>query len=114
MNMTKLCCWSLVIEMAIIGTLSAAEAPVYSNRGKLLIWQDGSGKEHAAKTPADWARRRAHILANMEKVMGPLPPANRKAPLEVTVTEEFKGEGLVRKKITYAAEKGDRVPAYLF
>src|SRR5436853_604947 len=56
---------------------------------------------------------RAEILKRMEQVMGPLPGPERKVPLHVKVLEEEKLDGYVRKKITYAAEKGDRVPAYL-
>lgn len=45
--------------------------------------------------------------------MGPLPAADHKAPLDVGVAVEEKLDGYVRKKLTYAAEAGDRVPAYL-
>src|SRR5262249_47219069 len=86
----------------------------YTDRARLLVWKDAEGKDHPITTAADWRKRRAHILANMQKVMGPLPDASRKAPLDVRVVEEFKGDGFIRKKLTYAAEKGDRVPAYLF
>ncbi len=56
---------------------------------------------------------RAALLRKMERVMGPLPGDDRKVPLDVRVEEETKLDGYVRKKLTYAAEKGDRVPAYL-
>jgi dienelactone hydrolase len=56
---------------------------------------------------------RAALLKKMERVMGPLPGNDRKVPLDVKVEEETKLDGYVRKKLTYAAEKGDRVPAYL-
>ena len=50
----------------------------------------------------------------MQRVMGPLPGPSRKVPLDVRVTEETKTPRFVRKKLTFAVEKGDRVPAYLF
>jgi dienelactone hydrolase len=56
---------------------------------------------------------RAAIRAKMEKAMGPLPGADRKVPLDVKVEGEEKLDGYVRRKVTFAAEKGDRVPAYL-
>jgi dienelactone hydrolase len=56
---------------------------------------------------------RAALLRKMERVMGPVPGADRKVPLDVQVLEETKLDGYVRRKITYAAETGDRVPAYL-
>jgi dienelactone hydrolase len=49
----------------------------------------------------------------MELVMGPLPGAERKVPLDVKIAEETKLDGYTRKKLTFAAEKGDRVPAWL-
>jgi dienelactone hydrolase len=56
---------------------------------------------------------RPTILKRMELVMGPLPAADGKMPLDIQVTAEEKLDGYVRKKLTYAAEAGDRVPAYL-
>src|SRR5262245_56919273 len=56
---------------------------------------------------------RAAIRKRMEEVMGPFPAADRKVPLDVRVTAEEKLDGYVRKRVTYAAEEGDRVPAYL-
>src|SRR6476619_1971731 len=61
-----------------------------------------------ADTPA-----RPAALKRMEEVMGPLPAADRKVPLDVRVSAEDELDGYVRKKLTYAAEAGDRVPAYL-
>src|SRR3954452_17454682 len=91
-----------------------ADPPNYPDKANLLVWRDAEGKEHPVRTAADWARRRQHILANMQRVMGPLPGPERKVPLAVKVTEEVKGTGWVRKKLTFAVEKDDRLPAYLF
>jgi acetyl esterase/lipase len=62
---------------------------------------------------ADAARRRAQTLAHMQQVMGPLPTDAAKVPLDVQYTEEVRTPHFVRKKLTYAVAKGDRVPAYL-
>lgn len=57
-------------------------------------------------------RERERILAGMQEVMGPLPRGSKSPPgIAVVETEEL--PGLVRKKITYAGDDGDRVPAYL-
>jgi dienelactone hydrolase len=56
---------------------------------------------------------RAAIRKKMELVMGPLPGDDRKVPLDVKLVSEEKLDGYVRKKLTFAAEKGDRVPAWL-
>jgi dienelactone hydrolase len=94
--------------------VSSAEPPFYPDKGKLLVYRDEGGREHPVTTPADWAKRRAHVLANMQLVMGPLPDASREVPLGVRVSEEVKTDRYTRKKLTFAVEPGDRLPAYLF
>ncbi|MBN1346089.1 MAG: prolyl oligopeptidase family serine peptidase [Phycisphaerae bacterium] len=79
-----------------------------------MVWVDASGKAHPVKTPADWAKRRADILAGMREVMGPLPPPSRKVPLDVRVEGIFEAPKFTRKKISFATERDCRVPAYLF
>ena len=64
----------------------------------------------AFAAPFDWDRRR--ILDNMQLVMGPLPPRAKRAP-RFRVLEETRGEKYTLRKITYEAEPGDQVPAYL-
>ena len=56
---------------------------------------------------------RAAVLKKMQEVMGPVPVADRKVPLDPKVEGEEKLDGYVRKKVTFTAEKGDRVPAWL-
>jgi pimeloyl-ACP methyl ester carboxylesterase len=91
----------------------SSDAPSYSDKSRLLVVRDADGKETPVRTADDWAKRRAHILANMQFVMGPLPGDEAKVPLDVKVTEEVKVGGYIRKKLTFAVEKDDRVPAYL-
>ena len=88
------------------------EKPMKPYRGlrtaiALLLW--------TASAPAALADAldRPSILRRMEEVMGPLPSDERKVPLDVQFTEETKLEGYMRKKQSFASEKGDRVPAYL-
>src|SRR4051812_17005616 len=56
---------------------------------------------------------RPALLKRMEEVMGPLPDKAKKAPLDVQIASEEKLDGYIRKKLTYVADAGDRVPAYL-
>jgi dipeptidyl aminopeptidase/acylaminoacyl peptidase len=56
---------------------------------------------------------RAAIRKKMEKAMGPMPGADRKVPLDAKIEGEEKLNGYVRRKVTFATEKGDRVPAWL-
>lgn len=88
--------------------------PFYPDKAKLLVVRDSAGRETAVKTPEDWAKRRSHILAGVQAVMGPLPAASKKVPLDVQVLEEVRTDKYARRKVSFAAEKGDRVTAYLF
>src|SRR5262245_24416697 len=65
----------LTAPLLLLGaaTVSAAfpdpEPPFYPDKANLLVYRE-DGKEHPVKTPAEWEKRRRHILANMELVMG--------------------------------------------
>ena len=87
--------------------------PFYPDKTKLLVVLDADGKEQPITAAADWSKRRAHILASLQQVMGPMPADDRKVPLDVQVYDEVKLQKYVRKTISYAAEPGDRVPAFL-
>jgi dienelactone hydrolase len=47
-------------------------------------------------------------------VMGQVPPATRRVPLDMKVLEEVTVEGIRRRKISYQTEPATRVQAYLF
>lgn len=95
------------------GVRNENSPPFYSDKMKLLVWRDAQGAEHPITNPPDWLRRREHILANMQLVMGPLPTSDRRVPLDVQVVQTETLPTLTRKKVTYAATKDYRVPAYL-
>jgi dienelactone hydrolase len=90
----------------------ADEAPFYPDKFDLLRVKDGA-QDRPIRTAEEWKQRRAHILANMEKVMGPMP-TEAKVPLDVVVLEVVKEKSYTRKSLTYAAGKKNRVSAYLF
>jgi dienelactone hydrolase len=92
------------------GALAHAQA---SARHPLMTFPDDGGVWQPVRTPADWSRRRRAILAAMQEIMGPLPGAKKRCPLEVQVSEEFDAGSFIRRRITYASEPGSRVPAYL-
>ena len=91
----------------------AAEAPAYPEHERLMVVRDGQGGERAIRTPADWQVRRDHILAHFQEVAGTLPGGERRVPLDMQVISTQKEQGFIRKKITFATEPGDRVPAWL-
>src|SRR5207248_3152510 len=61
----------------------------------------------------DWTQRRNEIVAGMQAVMGKLPGAEKRCPLDVQIEEEVDCGKYVRRLIHYASEPGSRVPAYL-
>ena len=97
---------------------AAAAVPNYPDHFDLLRVLDGGNSGGAgviAKSPEQWAARRRHIVAALERVMGPLPNPARRVALDVKVLEEVKLEGgLVRRKLSYQSDATDRVAAYLF
>jgi dienelactone hydrolase len=91
----------------------APEPPQYTDHTRLLVYIDELGRTQPVKTPADWARRRAHVLQAFQSIVGELPDSSRRVPLDVQQVEKADAGKYTRIKLTYQAEPGDRVPAYL-
>lgn len=97
------------------GAAIAADAPTYPEHQTLTYYLDPAGNRREIKMVDDWQARRAHILASMQLVMGPLPDASSRLPLDVKVLKEEQLENnLLRQTISFQSEKNDRVAAYLF
>jgi dienelactone hydrolase len=109
--------WRVLLSLSMLPFLTmcggAQEDKQRLPREQLLLYRGPDGKPVPAKSIDDWMKRRPEIVRGMEAVMGKLPGASRKCPLDVKVEEEFDGGTFVRRLITYAAEPGGRVPAYL-
>ncbi|MEX2261717.1 MAG: hypothetical protein WD696_07185 [Bryobacteraceae bacterium] len=100
--------------LSTVGTSAfAQQRPARLDRDNLLVYRDENGKARPAGTVRDWLRRRAEILQGMQQVMGPLPGKEKRCPLDLRVEEEVDAGSYFRRLITYAAEPGGRVPAYL-
>jgi putative membrane-bound dehydrogenase-like protein len=89
------------------------EPPFYADKTNLLVYRNAGGTPHPVQTAEDWRKRRDHILAAMQQVMGPLPDSSRKVAPELRVEEEVSRPTYTRKKVTFAVEKDDRLTAYL-
>lgn len=100
-----------------IATLAMADSPTTPQprlpRDNLLVYRGADGKPQPVKSVDDWAKRRAEIVRGAESVMGKLPGAEKRCPLDPKVEEEVDCGKYVRRLITYASEPGSRVPAYL-
>lgn len=98
---------------ALLSVPAAAQAPPRLPRDNLLVFRGDDGKLRPVKTVDDWDRRRAEIIRGAEAVMGKLPGAEKRVPLDPKTEEEVDCGKYVRRLITYASEPGSRVPAYL-
>ena len=103
-----------VLCLFSLSLLAAEIEPVaYPGHQNLSNFLDGSGNQQPIRTKADWEQRRAHVVQNLQAVMGSLP-MTEKGPLDLKVLDESKVGALVRKKIEYATDADDRVRAWLF
>jgi dienelactone hydrolase len=102
---------SLLLAATLLLPLSSA----YREHQDLSYYLDPQGARHPIRTVADWNIRRAHVLAQMQSVMGPLPHPAHPVPLDVRVLESVPLGAVVRQKIDYHTDSPvRRVPAYLF
>jgi dienelactone hydrolase len=97
------------------GTVCPARAQAQEKlrRDNLLLYQDSRGSIRPVTNVSQWQQRRSAILESMQRVMGSLPGKEKRCPLDVRVEDEADGGSHMRRLITYAAELGGRVPAYL-
>ena len=105
--------WLLIPLYAVSAAPPESIAIPYPDHSELLVVRDAQGTLGPVKTPADWARRRAHLRTNMQVVMGPLPDDSQRVPLEVKTHSEEILDKYIRRKVTYTPEPHDRVPAWL-
>lgn len=92
---------------------SAAQAPPRLPAFNLLLWRDAAGATHPVRSLDDWQLRRAEILRGMQAVMGPLPGAEKRCPLDIQVSAETDCGSYVRRLISYQSEPHSRTPAWL-
>lgn len=107
---------ALALSVAVIASLvplATAADPPRLPRDNLLVYRGDDGKQRPVKSVADWTQRRAEVVRGMEAVMGKLPGAEKRCPLDPKTEEEVDGGTYVRRLVTYASEPGSRVPAYL-
>jgi dienelactone hydrolase len=91
----------------------AARPLAYEDHADLMVFQDERGRLKPLTNPSEWGLRRAHILAAMQQVMGPLPEPTRRVPLQLSVLDETPTAKYVRRKVTFAVDPDDRATAYL-
>jgi hypothetical protein len=101
------------LTLGVVSLIAATPSPVRLERTNLLTYRNEQGDIVPVKTVADWQRRRASILQDMQTAMGPLPGKEKRCPLEMRLEEEVDCDFYVRRFIRYNSEPGTHVPAYL-
>jgi dienelactone hydrolase len=85
----------------------------YADKSDLLYYLDPDGRRHKVSSIGDWQVRRGDILERFQSVAGPLPRHGRQAPPAVRYGKTDDLNTYLRVELTYEAEPGDHVPAYL-
>ncbi len=107
--------FTAVVALFLQQHLQTHARPVaYQEHQDLKYYLDRDQARQPIRQPADWEIRRQQTLANLQQVMGPLPGAKSRVPLDVKTVEEKQIGKLVRRKITYQTDADDRVSAWLF
>lgn len=108
-----------LVGIVAAGWLLEAEAdepappPFYADKTNLLVWRDSTGEERPVDSVADWQRRRDHILASMQLVMGPLPGEAVRAAPEVELGPPIEHDDYTRYHVWLTPEPQDRLPGWL-
>ncbi|MDA1014239.1 MAG: alpha/beta fold hydrolase [Planctomycetota bacterium] len=90
--------------------------PKYSEHQDLGYYLDSKGKRQSIEAVQEWQIRKAHVIAHLESVMGPLPRPKSPVKLGTKTLEETQlPNGLVRRKLQYHTDSESRtLNAYLF
>ena len=72
-----------------------------------------NGESQPVNSPELAALRRAHTLAGMSLAMGKLPQSDRRCPLDLQIHSQTDRGTYDERRISFAPEPGDRVPALL-
>ena len=119
------CCLAgLLFQNCQSGQLRAADPPAPNSaeakpaavrlpRDRLLVYRGPQNETLPVRTVEDWLQRRAEILRGLQAIQGKLPGNEKRCSLDLRIDDEVDCGSYVRRLVSYAAEPGSRVPAYL-
>lgn len=111
--MLRLMPLALIVLLSPVPTRASTQAPG-EDHTDLSTYIDAAGQRKPIQKREDWEIRRRQVVQNLERVMGPLPGADRRVPLAIKTIDEKPLGSFVRRKISYQSDPEGRVPAYLF
>jgi len=103
-----------IVVLSVPCSFGADGAPARPDHSHLMVYRTADGQQQPVKTPDDWKIRREQILRGMEEAMGRLPDRSKAPPLDVKVADCVEQDTFTRLTISYQAEEGSRVPAFLY
>ena len=107
-------CVRMAIVVGSIGALvtlaspCAAEPPAYAEHQDLSYYLDDAGQRQTIESAQNWEQRRAHVVAHMESVMGPLPRPEQPVPLYVQTQETVEPRRRGRPQAHHVSHRPDR------
>ena len=104
--------FSIIFSLSLLIIIISWQSDDYKKN--LMILKDTNSTFITIRNENDWYQRREQIRDSIQQVMGQLPDASHKVPLDLKVIEDVNINGIRRLKISFAVEKDDRVPAWLF
>ncbi len=104
----------ILVLLTVIANSAPADIPFYADKTDLRHYLDDAGAVIPVTDAAGWSVRRAHVLAGMQSVMGPLPADERSAPPAYEMGETVSFPAYTRHTIRYVTEPWDVTPAFLF
>src|ERR1700758_4613573 len=99
----------LTVSFLALFPLLVQSASQYPDKAHLLAWKDDKNQFHAVTSKEEWTKRRRHILANMEAVMGTLPARKR---ISVVYLGEVRTDKFTRKQLIFRPEGYEPITAY--
>lgn len=102
---------ALITSATLLGNDAKHLSP--EEREGILQYRSADGTIATARSAKEWQARREAILEATQTIMGKLPGTEKRVALDVREEEEVDCGSYVRKLISYTAEPGGRIPAYL-
>jgi dienelactone hydrolase len=104
---------STLAAAASVACQAGVAPPTHPDHANLMVVRDAKGQERPVRSVDDWQARRGRIVSRLQDVMGPLPGAEKRVPLDLKIEAEFDEPAYSRKLVSFVSEPGDRVPAWL-
>ncbi len=103
-------CWLVLLAQS---SAQQNTTRFYKDKADLLYYLNDQSEPVRIHDQDGWSRRRQHILQNMQIVMGPLRASKNQVSAAMRVESETVLDKIIRKKISFAVEDGDRLTAWL-